>query len=212
MKRFLKLYFALNLICGSAFLLSCSCSRCDDCNSKYEWKSMNLKMMKVSSLLDGRVSYTQTDITVFQYNRFGVKVIMNGNSIGYSARNNTFFIQSCNAAMFDCFKDYKAENEITSIQIYSLSEFDDTHAINSDISEYFKAITYSDDQVLIDDLLLDSTEINGSHQNLLASFSEEINMILTSKPNKDSVYKFAVKITFQDYSYISDTTDEISIK
>jgi hypothetical protein len=210
MNRLLKIFFIFNFI-GLASLISDSCGKCDNSNLKYAWESIDLKTLKIVSIIDDRVSYRQVDTLIYQYDKFGIQILMNGKTLALVNKNN-IGIQTCNAQLFDCFKDYTTDNKISDLKIRSLSEFDDTHPANSDISKYFRAALYNNKLTTIDNYLADNNEINGSHRDLSSRFSEVIDLFLDIKPTKDSVFRFIVQITLLDNTSISDTTNVIKLE
>lgn len=211
MRRLIKVLFVVNII-GLISIISNSCGKCDTSNLKYTWDSIDLLKLKITSLTSDRIEFKQIDTVLYQYDKFGIQIKLNGKTLALQNKIKFNLTQTCNAQMFDCFKDYTTDNKIKDIKIVTLSDFDELHLANSEISEFFKAALYNNKLSSIKDYLADNNEINGSHRDLSSNFSKETNLFLNTKPTKDSIFRFEIKVILDDNSFLCDTTNEIKIK
>jgi hypothetical protein len=198
-------------IIGLFSIISDSCGNCDTSNLKYKWESLNLNKLRITSVTNDRITFEQIDTISFLYDEFGIQIKMNGNTLAYQKKIRFDIIQSCNAQLFDCFKDYTTDNGIKDIQITTLADFDNLHLKDSNVSGYFKAALYNNELSTIQDYLFNENEINGSHRDISNNFSSEINLFLDSKPTLDSLFRFTIKVILEDNSVICDTTDLLKI-
>jgi hypothetical protein len=211
MERVKRIIILINIICLFS-IISNSCGQCDTSNLKYKWDTFDLIKLKITSVENDRITFKEIDTTSYPSEKFGIQIKMNGYTIAYRNHTKYNWIQDCNAQLFDCFNDYTTDNNIAEIKIITISNFDNQHPKNSDISDYFQAALYSNRLTSINNYLRDINEINGSHRDLPKIFSEEINIFLNSKPTNDSIFRFAVNVILQDNTSISDTTNAIIIK
>jgi hypothetical protein len=200
------------LLIFSGFIIMILCiiieSCCNISDYKFEWKNMSLRYLEKTINQDDRIYGNETTSDEFIFDRFGLRLMLDGdiianNFIGFS------LIQNVNAQV-DCFNNYSPKYKIDNIQVETLSDFDESKLQNSDISNYFKASLYNGILVSIEDYLNDNNEINGDG-NSESFLIQSIDLFLTEPPKKDSLFRFVIKIHFENDTTFCDTTKTVKI-
>jgi hypothetical protein len=181
-------YFALLIIVDS-------CRPCK--NNKYDIDRISLKNL-VYSIKQDTLTVKETDTTVLKYSQFGIRIKFHDLIYSYLNCGLT------NTAMaIECFPAYILQHNIESISVITLGNFDQNHIANTDISEYFKA-SYFPNQYHSIDSTLDFK--NGIKYYLF----DEFDMLLNKAPQLDSVFRFVIKVKF-DNNELTDTTELIKV-
>ncbi len=115
------------------------------------------------------------------------------------------FSSSAYAFKCDCeYTTYDYRDTATSIQIFTLNDFDQNHAANSDITDYFKTGGFVDVSVHLN-------EINQSLQHLDTA-GLDLNIFLFTAPEKPGKHQFKVEIVFANGKVLDATTSSIYLK
>lgn len=141
-------------------------------------------------------SYTQEVVDTISIDSYGISMVAHRESamaIANIFRPNALCATSCpiNEILVE---------QITGIQIFSISTFDSTHTPEDPITDYFIAEEYGS-QFSIDSLIKRSE----GHWSL----SAYVDFRITTTPTIDFLHQFVVNMELSDGRVLSDTTDQV---
>lgn len=205
MKKVILIFLVMTSILILSIIIESCCHAKD---YKFEWKTISLKYLDKTINENERIFGKESSSDVFQFDKFGVRILFHGDLITKNLIDFSL-IQTANAQV-DCFNNYAPKYKIDKIQIETLADFDELKLHNSDISNYFKATKYNGMLVSIEDLLNDNNKINGESTNE-SVLDQSIDLFLIESPKTDSIFRFVVKIHFNNDMTLIDTTKTIKI-
>jgi len=142
--------------------------------------------------------------SIVNKNAYGIRIYLTTNvRTAQNMFNNFNFIGKTYALA--CKQDYTLSNKIQSINIITFNDFDDTHSVGAEITEYFNGLSNEyGPYIPIEDKI---NELNSS----LSEMPEYFDIYLMNPPTQGEIFRFGVKITLYD-GYIADlTTDYITL-
>jgi hypothetical protein len=111
---------------------------------------------------------------------------------------------------FDCFcppeTQYFPQDTLSAIRIISLNDFDNTHPANSEVSEYFKVLTYNTYITIQEYLDYPETIYSGQ------PFIELIGLYLMQAPLVTGDHRFRVEIVLSDGTTLISTSTLIMLE
>ncbi len=196
------------LILALPLILDLIVSCCDCPNSiVYKYSFKNYEVNHLDNSGSGIIISSSNSIIKTAY---GIRLTINNEQIAQNRCNPTKFIQGA-YAMVDCRCPppviYNPIDSIIGIKIYCLTDFDNNHLANSEISEYFKVYNYHYYQTIQDYIkqwnfpIFDKSEFNSS-----------IDLLLMSPPTFTSnSHSFKIQIYLSDNRIIEKQTTSINL-
>jgi hypothetical protein len=140
---------------------------------------------------------------------YGIRLTIEKEQIAKSEYMNFHLIQNSYATSCECPPpiQYNPKDSILSIKIMCLSDFDNTHPANSNVSEYFKIYknhSYTTIQNFIKNshfILYDKTE-----------FQTTIDFLLVQAPTINSIQKFKIQLYLSDNRVLEKETTSINLQ
>lgn len=125
---------------------------------------------------------------------------------------STLFIPSVNAFSCDCFPGIISSpiDSITSIQIYTVNEFDPTHPAEADVSDYFHVFEFNEFYGL--------PEYIDRYTNILFDYyiddfivPLQWDLLLMSPPSLGIEHQFKVQVNLSDGRILSMLTNKVNL-
>jgi len=205
-KKVIILTSAWMIILISSIVIQSCCSSED---YVFEWKQISLDCLLKTVYENEKVFGDVTTDEHFLYEEFGIRINLSADLIAKN-KFNLSLIEPALAAM-DCFPTYSPKYKISEIQIESLNDFDIEKPKNSNVTDYFLASLYNGVLVDVDYYLHDKNEINGNGNSEMY-LEQYIDLYLNKKPELDSIYRFVIKLNFDNGTVFYDTTNQVKIR
>lgn len=139
---------------------------------------------------------------------FGIRTKLNREKIACLSPSKSFLIQTAYATSCGCPPPNQllAKDSVTTIQIFTLNDFDTNHPANSDISDYFKIFKGTSFNTITDFINMYNT-ILYSENELQLSFDA----LLMTPPSLNQSHNFKIKITLSDGRTLEGITTLIDL-
>lgn len=181
---------------------------CCDCLEPAIYDYTNCSLT-ISNLDNSGAEPIVTNLNTILKNAYGIRVsIVREENTCEASRLNSIFIQSSYA--FDCLcppeLEYLALDSITSLKIFTLNEFDESHTTDSEISDYFRVFS-RDNFSLIDHYInnIGTTLYDFDNPTL------EFDLLLMTPPTHGPEHKFQVTILLSDGRELSAQTEILEL-
>ena len=172
-------------------------------------------MLLVKNLDNSKEKPVQTEAIQINKNAYGVRLYLTREKyvVACAKPVNSFFFQSTYAAVDppDC-PDYvfSANETIVSIKLFTLNKFDNQHAENSEITNYFKTPhSYSS----IEDYVAKIQYIYEDYVEFEKSWGQEliIDLLLMTAPAVNNLHQFKIQVKLSDGRILEQLTTEIEL-
>jgi len=196
----------LLLVPIASLLFSC---RCDI----EQYVSYSHKTLFVKNLDNSGEKVIESESLQFNKNAYGIRLLFRieeKSEIACVKQNNSIFIQSAYATTVEsCPYVYQPFDSIVSIKVFTLRKFDNLHAENFDITEYFKvAQTYSSVEDYVAMNLIRRYRDDGG---FTYCGKLEIDLMLMTAPTVNNSQQFKVRVELSDGRVFEEQTTEIEL-
>lgn len=139
---------------------------------------------------------------------FGIRTQLNREKTACLSPSKSLFVQTAYATSCDCPPPNQllARDSVTTIQIFTLNDFDTNHPANSDVSDYFKVFKGSSFSTIADFIK--------KYNTILYSDSElelTFDVLLMTPPSLNKSHYFKIKITLSDGRTLEGITTSIDL-
>lgn len=167
---------------------------------------------------DDAFYFSHCEIELFHLDHAGQTAVLAGSSVpkeAYGIRtriamaenecavnhSNSFLFNAAYATSCDCVLNHFLVDDIVSIQVFTVNDFDAEHAANTDVSDYFMVLK---DYEYID---LDMFARNGAND--AANIPLIFDMFLLTPPSLNETHQFLVRVDLTDDRVLELRTDTI---
>lgn len=139
---------------------------------------------------------------------YGIRIHLSREKLVFNVVPKSVFLSSAYA--YDCFcpppRQFLPRDSITAVQVFTLSDFDGSHAANADISDYFKV--YSQFSfTTIPDYLDEASWVIYDESGL----EVQLDLLLMTAPSINTKHKFSVRLFLSDGRILEQQTTEIDL-
>lgn len=139
---------------------------------------------------------------------FGIRVQLTRERTACLSPSQSFFVQSAYATSCECPPPNQllARDSVTTIQIFTLNDFDTNHPTNSDVSDYFKVFKGTAFSTIADFVKKKNTVLYSDNELAL-----DFDVLLMTPPSLNQSHNFKIKITLSDGRILEGVTPSIDL-
>lgn len=138
-------------------------------------------------------------------NAYGMRVMFTRDLVANATNTFSLMSSSAYAMKCDCANDYITSGDtVSQIQCFTLYDFDANHPANSDISDYWRALSY-EKLVELDKLRSSLNEMFKNEQDL----SKSVDILMIQAPTTGTIHQFKIVLTLSNGKTIEQTSTPI---
>ena len=209
-KRLIVLFFLLVPI-ASALFYSCICPPCP----RQQFRVFTHKSLSLINLDNSGARPVESESLQLNKNAFGIRLYLEGEVISaatHRARGGSLLIQSAYAISCGCPPafTYTANENILSIRIFTMNDFDSQHPANSDITDLFRVgRSFSTVESFV------ANRRDSFEGDVEFEFWQEheltIDLLLMFPPTANNKHQFEVQVALSDGRVLKQQTIEIEL-
>ena len=209
-KRAIILFFLLVPV-TSVLFHSCICPPCP----RQQFRDFTHKSLSLMNLDNSGARPVESELLQLNKNAFGIRLFLEAEfspALTHQSRGGSFLIQSAYAVSCWCLPEfvYTAKENILSITILTLNDFDSQHPANSDVTDLFRvARSFS---------TIENFVANRPHSfevDIELEFWQEqeltIDLLLMFPPSANNKQQFEVQVALSDGRILKQQTTEIEL-
>lgn len=192
-----KLFRLFFIVVAMDLLIACCC-HCDD--DEFYFSHCEIEAFHLDNTNEDPVLIEEFASKAAYGIRTRVTLIENSCALN---RQASFLFSTAYATSCDCPQNYFLTEDIISIEIVTLNDFDSSHPANSDVSDYFKVFRANEYQSIADFIT------NRANTQWDSPF--DIDMFLLQPPLGDETSQFLVRIVLSDDRVLEKITSTITL-
>lgn len=182
---------------------------CCDCPDTIFGRYTNKEILVTNIDNSGSKIMTTTANAVYK-EAFGIRITLNRERTACLIPRHSIFIQTAYATKCVCPPEIEllAKDSVTTIQIFTVNDFNADHSENSDISDYFKVFNQQSFSFsTISDFLRENNTTLDHESMLEATFD----LLLMTPPNLNKNHSFKIVMTLSDGRVLQEITTPIDL-
>ncbi len=193
-----------------ALAFSCHPCRCNSKNYYFNFVDTYSSILSYEFPADAAFTQNETDAMSLSFGTYGINIGMKGELASLYQKQSCFSL--INTAMAcDCNEDsYSANDPISSMKIYTVNDFDDTHLSGSDVTEYFVQLQKAYNPIRIEK---NTVEVM-LHKQLFDmgyGMHRAYAIYLDKNPTINNTVVFEVKVTLESGKEFTSTTIPVTL-
>lgn len=207
LKKILIIFLSYLVI---ALAFSCHPCRCKPQKYFFNFIESYNSTLSYEFPTDSTFTQNDTDAMSLSYGTYGINIGMKGELASLYQKQSCFSLINT-ALACDCNEDsYSANDPISSIKIYTVNDFDDTHLSGSDVTEYFVQLQKAYNPIRIEK---NTVEVMLHKQLFDMGYGvhRAYGIYLDKNPTLNNVVAFEVKVTLESGKEFTNRTPPVTL-